>query len=230
MRLPFALIASAATLSCAAASSADFVGFEVDRLTIGGHAVLNVYAKFTNSGDRVLNVFRSEISTDNAGGFFHSGANPFWKAGNTQNKNTSDDSWVVVGANPNGTGAAGGGGGNVVADPNFVNFDDANDSTDFSFIESVDEDNGAGWYNGSPTNTYGYAFEAGNRVLLGHFVAVDAVLGDKLNWFAKLTITRPGVGGSMEVSGEGNFDWIIPAPGALALLGVAGLASRRRRA
>lgn len=230
MRFPFALIASAATLSCAAVSSADFVGFEADRIILGnGHIVLNVYAKFTNSGDRVLNVFRSDITTDNASGFHQSG-NVFWKAGNTQNKNTSDDSWIVVGANPNGTGNAGGSGGNVVGDPNFVNFDDANDSTDFSYIESVDEDNGAGWYNGTPTNTYGYAFEAGNRVLLGHFVAADALLGDQLHWFAKLTITRPGIGGSMEVQGDGTFDWIIPAPGALALLGVAGLASRRRRA
>ncbi len=208
------------------------MGFEVERITLGnGHRVLNVFAKFSNSGDRVLNVYRSDISTTNGNGFFQSAGNPFWKPGNTQNKNTSDDSWVCIGTNPNGSGNAGGSGGNVVADPNFVNFDDANDSTDFSFIESVDAQNGAGWYNGTPTNTYGYAFDA-NRVMLAHFVADDAQLGDKLNWYARLTITRPGVPGSSEVVPTGGvmFDWIIPAPGALALLGVAGLASRRRRA
>lgn len=219
----FGLIGAAAL---ATAANANFTGYSHELITLGnGHVIANVYANFSHANDRVLNVYNSNITTTHVGGFFHSAGNPFWKAGNTQNKNTGDDSWINIGTNPNGTGNAGGNGGSTVGDPNFVNFDDANDSTDFSVIESIGT--GAGWYNGSPANTYGYAFDAG-RVLLGHLV-FDTNQGE-VTWQGSLTVYLNGATSSTSGVGMQPYSFTIPAPGALALLGLAGLATRRRRA
>ncbi len=221
----FGLIGAAAF---ATAANAAFTGYVTEIISLGsGNKVMNVYASFSNANDRVLNVYNTAITTNNASGFFQSAGNPFWKAGNTQNKATSDDSWVAIGSNPNGSGNAGGNGGSVVGDPNFVNFDDANDSTDFSFIEGIG--GGAGWYNGSPANTYGYAFDAG-RVLLAHFVFAGSTSNTAVSWSVSMAVTFAGDTSATSGVGQGANTFLIPAPGALALLGVAGLSSRRRRA
>jgi hypothetical protein len=226
MRFPFALIGSAAVLSCAAAANADFTGWQTEIITLGnGHTIMNVYAGFDNSGDRVINVFNTDITTNAAGGFFQSNTNPFWQPG-TQNKLTSDDSWVCIGTNPSGSGNASGS--ITSGDPSFVNFNDANESSDYSFIES--SGTGAGWYNNNPGNTWGFANQGGNRVLVAHFVfATGQGAGLSVSWDATLTIKKNGQTGS-ETAGQGQFEFFIPGPGALALLGVAGLAARRRRA
>ncbi|MBL9140499.1 MAG: hypothetical protein JNK53_01415, partial [Phycisphaerae bacterium] len=114
-------------------------------------------------------------------------------------------------------------------DPSFVNFNDANESSDFSFIES--SGTGAGWYNNNPGNTWGYANVGGSRVLVAHFVVANGQGNGpiSINWSATLTIKKAGATGS-ETAGAGQFNFVIPGPGALALLAVAGLASRRRRA
>lgn len=209
-------------------AEADFIGWSVSVVYVDeGHYAFNVFAQFSNAGDRILNVFNTEISTTHAGGFYQSAANPFWKAANTQNVRTSNDSWVCIGTNPNGSGNAGGNGGSVVADPNFVNFEDNNDSTDFSFIESAPDSGGAGWYNSNPTqNEYGYAFQQ-NRVYVAHLVLAQPILGDDIYWKASATIVRPGVAGSMEVTGAEHWSW-FPAPGTVFLLPLAGLILRSR--
>jgi hypothetical protein len=226
MRLPFALIGSAAVIGLASAANAGFTGYQVETFQIGNTWIMNVYAGFSNSGDRVFNVYNTNISTNHAGGFYQAAANPFWKPATNQNKNTSVDSWVTIGTNPNGNGNSSG---SIVAgDPSFVNFDDSNDSTDFSVIES--SGTGAGWYNNNPGNLWGYADQGGNRVLLAHFAfAPNQGGGNTVFWSALLTIRSAG-STQAETVGGGNFQFFIPGPGALALLGVAGLASRRRRA
>ncbi len=218
----FGLIGAAAFVSVA---GADFTGWSTELITLGnGHTIMNVYANFDNVGDRVINVYDAAISTNTSGGFFQ-GTNPFWQPG-TQNAMTSDDSWVAIGTNPSGSGNASGS--ITSGDPSFVNFNDANESTDFSYIES--SGTGAGWYNNNPGNTWGFA--TGGKVLVAHFVAANAQgLGESVSWNATMTITRAGMTGSFtRGAGQNSFAWIIPGPGALAFLGVAGLASRRRRA
>jgi hypothetical protein len=214
-------------MGLAANAAANFTGYSGEFIDLGnGRTIVNVFANFTHVNDRVLNVYNLQLSGSLADDFHQSEANPFWKAGNTQNKNTSDDSWIAIGTNPNGSGNAGGNGGVVVGDPNFVNFDDSNDSTDFSYIEGIGS--GAGWYNGAPANSYGYAFDAG-RVLLAHFVLPSDVAGS-LTWSGSLTVFLNGATSSSNVSlPPFTIVWDGPAPGALGVLFVAGLGSPRRR-
>ena len=63
-------------------------------------------------------------------------------------------------------------------------------------------------------------------MLLGQFVINDAA---SITMFLKVGYNN-GVAGSAVQFGEGTFTLgQIPAPGAVALLGLAGLAGRRRR-
>lgn len=226
MRLPFAFIGSAAVLSCAAAANADFTGWQYTVSQSGGFTIMNVYAGFSNTGDRVVNVFNADITTNAAGGFYQSAGSPFWQATTGQNAN-SVDSFVCIGTNPNGNGNVSG---SITAgDPNFLNYNDGSGTTtyDFSVIESAGT--GAGWYNNNPSNAWGFANQGNSRVLVAHFVFAPQEGALVVNWSATMTIKKDGQTGS-ETAGTGNFQFFIPAPGALALLGVAGLASRRRRA
>lgn len=217
-----------ATLAFAANASAGFNGYSGEVINLGnGRSIYNIYASFSHANDRVLNVYNLQLSGSLANEFHQSEANPFWKAGNTQNKNTSDDSWIAIGTNPNGSGNAGGNGGVVVGDPNFINFDDANDSTDFNYIHSIGT--GAGWYNGAPANSYGYAFDSG-RVLLAHFVLPTNPTGF-LFWSGALTVYLNGATSSTSGVGTGLIPIIWPTPGALGLFAFAGigLSGRRRK-
>lgn len=213
-----------AAMLCTAAG-ASFTNYSREFITLpSGRLVVNFYAHFSHANDRVLNVYNLSLSGTLADDFYQSEANPFWKAGNTENKNTSDDSWVTIGTNPNGSGNAGGGGAVVVGDPNFVNFDDSNDSTDYSYIQGVGT--GPGWYNGAPANSYGYAFDAG-RVLLAHFVLPNG--NGSLDWQGSLTVYLNGATSS--TSGVGMQPFMIlpvPAPAGVSLVGFAGLVMSRK--
>jgi MYXO-CTERM domain-containing protein len=84
----------------------------------------------------------------------------------------------------------------------------------------------AGWYNGSPPNLNGQVGmlpgTAGMGVLVGRF-AYD---GDFDLAGSTLSVTwNEGIGTGAE---QATFT-VVPAPGAFALLGLAGLAGRRRR-
>jgi hypothetical protein len=86
-----------------------------------------------------------------------------------------------------------------------------------------------GWFNSSPPNLQGRVGTAPNTatdVLIGQFVIDrDAFAG---NW--SLTVGfNDGVAGSAVQFATANFAIGVPAPGAVALLGLAGLAGRRRR-
>ena len=219
----FGLLGAAALAS---AASAAFTGWSSEVINLGnGHYIMNVYANFNDTGDRLLNCVNANISTNAAGGFYQSASNPFWAPGGTQNKSTSDDSWVTIDTNPNGNGNAFGG---TSGDPNFVNFNDSSGTTtyDFSYIESAGT--GAGWFNGNPSNTYGFA--DGGKVLAAHFVCGNVTADTSVAWNVTCIVK---LSNGQTVTGQGtgaNTFFFIPGPGALALVGAAGLASRRRRA
>lgn len=223
----FGLIGAAALAS---AANAEFLGWETELITlVNGHTIMNVYAKFDNSGDRVVNVYDAAITTNTAGGFYQSAGQPYWQVSGTQNKMTSDDSYVCIGTNPNGNGNPSG---SITAgDPSFVNYNAESGTTTYDFSVIEGSGTGAGWYNNNPGNTWGFANTGDNRVLVAHFVATSAQGADAVNWNATLTITKAGFTGSFtRGAGQNTFAWIIPGPGAMAFLGLAGLASRRRRA
>lgn len=216
----FGLLGAAAFAS---AASAAFTGWSSEVVNLNnGRYILNVYANFSDTGDRLLNCVNANITTNSAGGFYQSAANPFWAPGGTQNSMTSDDSWVTIDTNPNGNGNAFGG---TSGDPNFVNFNDSSGTTtyDFSVIESAGT--GAGWFNGNPSNSYGFA--DGGRVLAAHFVVTGS--SSVVNWNVTC-IVKLSNGQTVTGQGTGPNTFAVPAPGAIALLGAAGLASRRRRA
>lgn len=227
------LASAVACVACAAAAAptahADFTGYVYESALLpSGRIILNVYARFSHANDRVLAVYNASTSTTSYGGFHQVAEHPFWKPDAGQAKLTSDDSWVAIGTNPNGSGTAWGGGGVVAPDSNFVNFDDANGSTDFSVMEGTG--GGAGWYNGNFANSFGYAFDEG-RVLLAHLVVnppAEPYL--MIHWNFTLIVYLNGATASTSGIGTGNNTWGLPAPGAaIPLAALAALARSRRR-
>ena len=80
----------------------------------------------------------------------------------------------------------------------------------------------AGWFNSNPNNPIGAS--AGGRVLIGRF-SIEGSTGFSMEGSTGQVTFNQGVG----TPGEQESFVVVPAPGALALLGVAGMASRRRR-
>ena len=69
--------------------------------------------------------------------------------------------------------------------------------------------------------------EVGGRVLLGQFSVLNGT-GDLNTDFSSMTVSLQGKDANGDTWNVGSLD-ALPAPGALALLGVAGLVARRRR-
>ena len=84
-----------------------------------------------------------------------------------------------------------------------------------------------GWFNSSPPNLQGRVGVAGNSadsVRLGQFVIAR---GANVGTFTLRVSYNAGTAGAQLQNETGFFT--LPAPGAIALLGLAGLAGRRRR-
>lgn len=219
---------SALALTAATSASADFTGWSAEVIQSGDFYIMNVYATSTSGGDQVLNVHDLNVTINGFGGFHQAGDNPFWKAGNEQ-MSDSHDSWITLGTHDDGSAYA-----ETVADSNLTNFDDSNGAQDFSQLQTSGE--GAGWGVGNPNTNVnvtkslladrqGAAGDFG--VLVAHFV----VSGSQFNGTATINFVGGATFNGIEVTDLQIFEFTIPAPGALALLGVGGLvAGRRRRA
>ena len=92
---------------------------------------------------------------------------------------------------------------------------------------------GAGWYNGNPNNEQtvssfggGLAGISGYAVMIGQFVWADTGNGVAFCLIAEMG-SNTGAGTDVDF-GASSFQ-LCPTPGALALLGLGGLATRRRR-
>jgi hypothetical protein len=210
-----ALLAVGVAASVSAAASADFVDFSGVVTDLGGGVTaIDVYANFSDSGNVFLNIFNSDV--DNGGaGFQHddfttlSGGNGSWlpsQSADVAGLNSLFDSYVNAGYGD--IGAAN----STTLDPNFL---DNGGGGLGAFIPAT-----AGWFNGNPDNVI-----SGDAILVGHFVMADAdvaafVFEASIGW--KVDASTTGVE-------FGSDTWQVPAPGALALLGLGGLISRRRR-
>ena len=95
-----------------------------------------------------------------------------------------------------------------------------------------DINNGAGWYDATPgtANTIGAGgTQGGYRILIAQIVRSgdDSAQGVSNH---SLQLSWKVAGTTTAIFGNGSFEiGVIPAPGAMALLGLAGLAGRRRR-
>jgi len=199
------VLAGAAALAVSGFASAGFVGMEVDSAVISGKTVFTVYAKFNNASDVVLNAFGLNAIS---GAFFQSDfAGGTWGPQLTNPADVATDSFVTIGGTPgfaNSTSADPGWGG-----PGFIQ----------AGIPA-----GAGWFNANPPNLQGKVNAVTLRTLLAQFSYAGVIAA----FTTPITVGFNQGLGTPTVFGTATFT--VPAPGAIALLGLAGLAGRRRRA
>jgi hypothetical protein len=124
-----------------------------------------------------------------------------------------EDSWVTA------SGLATASGWQSALDPGF-----ANGGT----VQNIN--NGAGWYDATPgtaNNILAGGSQGGYRMLLAQIVRS----GDDTGQISvhSMQLAWKVAGTTVAIFGNGSFTIGVPAPGAMALLGFAGFASRRRR-
>ena len=241
--MKIAIVGMIGAASLVASADAGFLGFVASARNVGANTVIDIFAGVSNSSDKFLNVY----NTASNGTFVQKAglANKTWKpdaAGFTSTRNTADDSFMTAG-----TFSGGAYGGeyyastNTNGDPNFTgtSWNATPASALATSIPAL-----AGWYTGDPTSVDNNAeslaglvgrvngsgaSSANFGVWVAHLVVAgnNKVIGTDFTFGAFASI-KDGVTG--QTSQSGSSFAAVPAPGALALLGVAGFASRRRRA
>ncbi len=220
------ILASAALAAIVASANATFTNYSVVTTAAGALNVYQVYGNFNGATDTVLNAFQIH-NTNGSGliqGFTHNDALTGGVA------STVSGTW-----NPQFVLAPGAidsflciGGGTGFASGNSTNGDPGFGTAGFNQVGLPDTAAAgvAGWFNSNPPNIQGRV-NASGQVLLGQFVLSSSA---NMVLFMKVGYNN-GIAGSAVQFGEGTFTLgAIPAPGAVALLGLAGLAGRRRRA
>jgi MYXO-CTERM domain-containing protein len=240
-QLLIASFAAFATLS----ADAGFVGFVASARNAGGNTVIDVFAGVANASDRFLNVYN--LNSD--GAFVQKAgiSNKTWKpdtANFNSTRSTTDDSFMTAGTF---------GGGAYLgeyyaasatsADPNFTG---TSWNATLASAAAASIPANAGWYTGDPTATSNAAESLAGLAGRVDASTVDAAPAAQWGiWVAHLVIAgenkvigvdftfggfasiKDGLNGAVS---QGTSAFPVPAPGAVALLAVAGLAARRRRA
>ena len=213
------------------------------------YSVMDVYVDCTGAYDKLVNFYGTTTSDSlvrtSLNGNFNTG--PSLVAGNgaafAQAAGTSWmpsigaagnawDSFVTIGARTQDAGAG------VAADNYFTNATTAGaDTVAGGSYQGAYE--GAGWYTNAPTGNHVYAGTyADLRIMLGRFSvettnlsATDVLtLQFKGNVTMRVNGLTAGAGTVIQPSFNQTFTYgFVPAPGAVALLGLAGLVGSRRR-
>ena len=236
------LVASAAS-AIAASANAGFLGFTgFSYIASNGNRVIDVFAVVSNSSDKLLNVYNANI-TNNAGAggatFFTQQAGLAtrgWKPDATSsNRSNTVDSFMTIGVD----GAAAYNGEYYASAATGA---DGGFTFGWSTLGNTVPAN-AGWFLSPPTLPDSIAESltgmTGTRVNLGPagadsnlgvWCAHMVMSGDTTSclWGATAAV-KDGVTGLVS-SGSVTAGQLIPAPGAIALMGLAGFAARRRRA
>ena len=223
----FALAAAVTSVS-----SANFVSYVVTKTsTTNSGVALDVYtlwARFDGPTDTILNAFNFNRVDGSAGNMFYHKDNSSYNGGVLQKEfgtwapgqtgsptaNRPFDSYLTIGNQAVGTNP-------TQADPSWPSAGGSWDRADLPSGFNI------GWFNPNPPNLQGRVGVGANTatdVRRGQFV-VDAG-ADGGTWNLRIGYNS-GVAGAPVQFGETTFS--LPAPGALALLGLAGLAGRRRR-
>jgi len=235
------LFVAAAASAVVASADAGFLGFVASSRTVGANTVIDIFAGVQNASDKFLNVYNL-----NSNGTFVQQAgllSKTWKpdAASFNSTRSSIDSFMTAGTY---SGGAYGGeyyaSTNTQGDPNFTG--SSWNATPASPAATTIPAN-AGWYTTDPTavdntaeslaglagrvNGTGAA-GANYGIWCAHLVlSGNKVIGTDFTFSAFASI-KDGLSGA--VSQSSSSFAAIPAPGALALLGLAGFAARRRRA
>ena len=226
------MLAGVTSLLFAGAASADFAGldYEVansgDITDLGGNVVAastwtaRIYATFTNADDSLQAVFGdgdSPLMIDSTHGFYQNAfGGPTSKEVNSALyaafPSLRYDSWATIGLEDS-TG-------------NALN----NIGIDWSVFEAgggIATDDGT-WFV-TPDDAQGTAGSE-LRVMIAQLTMVDDGDGAiDAHVFGMVSLQGKNADGSTWSARDLAFDYALPAPGALALLGLAGLAGRRRR-
>ncbi|MEC8320994.1 MAG: hypothetical protein VX726_01440 [Planctomycetota bacterium] len=219
----------------AATASADITGayvvsYSVSTEDFGGAAVnVNVqdlYLSSDDAADVALNVYNFNMGGSGNVSYFQSATGTGWLPNNLGSIFDTPalrmaDSFVTVGGFAQGTlmpEQAPGAGSGTGLDPNFGG------------NNAVAPGANGGWFNSSPPNLNGQVGDVaapGGGTGLGVLIGRFSYDGDFSLEGSTLEVTwNQGLGTPGE---QGQFTVNIPAPGAMALFGLAGFAARRRR-
>ena len=252
--MKIAVIGMLGAASLVASADAGLTGFVAFSRNVGANTVIDVFAAVTNASDKFLNVYNLVSN----GTFVQKAglSSKTWKpdaANFTSTRSVADDSFMTAGTYSGGSyGGEYYASGNSNGDPNFTgtSWNGTPASAAATAIPAL-----AGWYTGDPTSVdnnsealssavagasrtnsskvVGYGPADSNAATRGIWVAhlvvagANKVIGTDFTWTGSVSI-KDGVNANTT---PGTYSFAaIPAPGALALLGIAGFASRRRRA
>jgi len=227
-----ALALAAAVSSVASATFVEFYTVKTQTSNSGINLdVYTLYARFNGATDTVLNAFNFNRTDGSATNLFYHKDNAYYNSGALMKEfgtwapsqagsitlNRPFDSFLTIGGNATPTNTTN-------ADPSWTGTGSWN-------RPDVPNGSNVGWFNSNPPNIQGRVGQTGNladSVRLGQFsMDRDAAAS---TWNLKIGYNN-GVAGSPVQFAEATFTLgVIPAPGAIALLGLAGLAGRRRRA
>ena len=220
--------------------------------------IVNVYGQRASSATKsvistvkngVINAATATNATAANGVLFNqgTGTNKGWNP-DFDNTDGLFDSFVTIGARTQDVAGNPDTGNQLAKDPSFSNF--SSSTSGFGTLRTgttSTTDAGPGWYAADPNNAMNKAGSyADMKIMLGHFVVdVTSYLGTtntiQLSFLATYTIkingttqqqnrTSPGSPTQTTSSVPLTFDFLpVPAPGAVALFGLVGLVSRRRR-
>ena len=220
--------------------------------------IVNVYGQRASSATKsvistvkngVINASTATNATAANGLLFNqgTGTNKGW-APDFDNTDGLFDSFVTIGARTQEVAANPDSGNGLSKDPSFSNF--SSSTSGFGTLRTgttSTTDAGPGWYSGDPNNVMNKAGSyADLKIMLGHFVVdVTDYLGTansiQLSFLATYTIkiggttqqqnrTSPGSSTQTTSSVPLTFDFYpVPAPGAVALIGLAGAFFGKRR-
>jgi hypothetical protein len=240
------ITAAALGLAVSGVASAAFTGYSTvcTNVTTGGVNLLRIelFANFNGATDTVLNVFNFQAqggwgaNLDAASGFWHKDNSDYnggvlsqeygtWapQLTGSATANRPFDSFLLIGGNPTATNS-------TSADPSWglAGAGAAGWGVAQIPVANLTNANTLGWFNSSPPNNQGRVGVGPNtatQVKLGQFVLSQ---GDNaFRTYTLRTAYNNGQGGGV-VFADGEFT-CIPTPGAIALLGLAGLTGRRRR-
>jgi hypothetical protein len=235
-----AFVSCIAAALATAGADAGFLGFVASARNVGANTIIDIFAGVSNASDKFLNVY--DLTAN--GTFVQKAglATKTWKpdvAGFTSTRSTADDSFMTAGTFSGGEyGGEYYASGNTNFDPNFTgtSWSSTPASAPATTIPAL-----AGWFTGDPTSVdnsaeplaglVGRANGSGASganfgIWVSHLVLAgnNKVIGVDFTFGAFASI-KDSVTGQISQAGS----TFIPAPSALALLSLCGLASRRRR-
>ena len=213
----YLLLGAAALITSTASATFTSLTVETAFHAGTGRNVYSIFANFSVSNDRILNVFdtfnvsgtMNALHTDNAFGDIDTdgdgyadvfGATGAWSQTWNSSAGIPSDSFVMIGAP-----------GPVALDPGFTG----------PYV-SASIANGSGWYDSTPASQ-----NLAGSLLRVKLMQIARLSANETLFTANITVGYAAGGTTTAQFGNGSFT--IPAPGALALLSLAGFSSRRRK-